>query len=136
VNDLQRATFTLHRYFIWANRMRTHFDELLAARGARIAVDDVEIFLYMSYWYAALYVVIEGWRELRLKDEVIDHLLESANVDLLRRYRHGVFHFQREYYDERFLQFIREGQETVPWVRELNQAFGRYFLEWIDAVGE
>ena len=21
---------TLHRYFIWANRMRTHFDEILA----------------------------------------------------------------------------------------------------------
>jgi hypothetical protein len=115
--------------------MRTHFEELLAARGGDIAAHDVETFMYMSYWYAALYVVIEGWRELRLRDEDIDRLLESENVDLLRRYRNGVFHFQQEYYDERFLQFIREGQVSAAWVRELNQAFGRYFLEWIRDVG-
>jgi hypothetical protein len=50
----------------------------------------------MSYWYAALYVVIEGWRDLGLADATIDALLQSPNVDLLKRYRNGVFHFQKD----------------------------------------
>jgi hypothetical protein len=73
--------------------------------------------------------VIEGWGDLDLHDDEIDGLLESPNVDLLRRYRNGVFHFQREYYDERFVGLIRDGEDVVTWVRDLNSAFGRYFLD-------
>ena len=76
-----------------------------------------------------LYVVIEGWKELKLHDPVIDGLLTSPNVDLLRRYRNGVFHFQPEYMDKRFRGFVEEGTEPVAWVRELNKQFGRFFLE-------
>lgn len=119
----------LHRYFIWANRMRTHFDDLLQSAGATEKVDQIESWLYMSYWYASLYVVIEGWRELDLHDQEIDGLLDSPLVDLLRRYRNGVFHFQREYADDRFFDFIREGEKAVEWVRCLNPAFGRWFLQ-------
>jgi Resolvase, N terminal domain len=68
---------------------------------------EIESFLYMSYWYGGLYVVIEGWQELSLSDAVIDATLQSPNVDLLRRYRNGVFHFQRDYNDERFLAFMQ-----------------------------
>lgn len=127
---------TLHRYWIWQNKMREHFDELLTVtspRGERITlVSDAGIhaFLYMSYWYGGLYVVMEGWRDLKLEDEAIDRMLESGNVDLLRRYRNGVFHYQREYFDERLLSLIRDGENVVEWVRELNRQFGRYFLEW------
>lgn len=116
--------------------MREHFDELLTVtspRGERITlVSDAGIhaFLYMSYWYGGLYVVMEGWRDLKLEDEAIDRMLESGNVDLLRRYRNGVFHYQREYFDERLLSLIRDGENVVEWVRELNRQFGRYFLEW------
>jgi hypothetical protein len=81
--------------------MRTHFDEVLS-RGAPVGEAEIESFLYMSYWYGALYVVIEGWRELKLADTGIDNLLESPNVDLLRKYRNGVFHFQADYNDKRF----------------------------------
>jgi hypothetical protein len=77
-----------------------------------------------------LYVVIEGWRALKLRDPTIDDLLGSPNVGLLKRYRHGVFHYQRKYYDERFLGLIVDGQDVVTWVRALNREFGRFFLEW------
>jgi hypothetical protein len=89
-----RQTVTLRRYFIWANRVRTHFDESLDKKGVP---DEHSIMLepYMSYWYAGLYVVIEGWKGLGLRDEKIDSLLDSPNVDLLRRYRNGVFSFSR-----------------------------------------
>jgi hypothetical protein len=126
---------TLHRYFIWANRMRTHFDEILAREqlpfeGAAF----IESVLYMSYWYAGLYVVIEGWKSLKLSDTLIDGLLNSSNVKLLRRYRNGVFHFQPKYNDKRFDEFMRQGTDQVTWVRTLNQQFGRYFLEQLHDV--
>ena len=123
------ALISLHRYYIWANKIRTHFDELLSEQEPRRAGWDIEANLYMSYWYAGLFVVIEGWRKLQLRDSAIDPLLTSQNVDLLKRYRNGVFHFQSDYHDERFLGFIRDGQDAVAWVRALNQEFGRYFLE-------
>lgn len=124
--------FTLHRYYIWCNRMRTHFDEVLS-HGMPVGKTEIESFLYMSYWYGALYVVVEGWRELKLVDTAIDELLQSPNVDLLRRYRHGVFHFQSGYYDTRFLAFMQEGIGSVAWVRSLNLQFGRYFLSSLEA---
>lgn len=123
------AILTLHRYFIWANRMRTHFDDLLKEKQ-RLKGWEVEANLYMSYWYGGLYVVVEGWRELKLSDAAIDQLLSSRNADLLRRYRNGVFHFQKKYYDERFTALIRDGEDVVDWVRTLNREFGRFFLNW------
>jgi hypothetical protein len=121
---------TLHRYFIWANRMRTHFDEILnREQFSYEGTAQIESFLYMSYWYAGLYVVIEGWKALELSDTVIDELVNSPNVELLRRYRNGVFHFQRNYNDQRFDEFMTQGTDEVAWVRSLNEQFGRYFLE-------
>lgn len=95
-----------------------------------------ESWIAMSYWYGGLYVVIEGWRELELRDPQIDALLASPNVDLLKRYRNGIFHYQRRYFDERFVELIRDGEDVVNWVRELNSQFGRFFLEWFKANRE
>jgi len=119
---------SLHRYFIWANRMRTHFDELLATGEPPEGAQLIEARLYMSYWYAGLYVVIEGWRELHIADAAIDALLASPNVPLLKQYRHGTFHYQRKYDDKRFLKLIEDGKNVVAWVRDLNNELGRYFL--------
>ena len=53
----------LHKYFIWANRMRTHFDEILV-KYEKKEMDEhrfnIESTMYMSLWYGLLYVVIEG----------------------------------------------------------------------------
>jgi len=122
------SIITLHRYFIWADRMRVHFDEVIS-KGALDEATQIDGFLYMSYWYGGLYVVIEGWQKLKRSDPVIDTMLQSPNVDLLRRYRNGVFHFQNNYNDKRFLAFMEEGKDSVSWVRSLNVHFGRFFLE-------
>jgi hypothetical protein len=86
---------SLHKYFIWANKMRTEFDKILPQCQQDMDWHDkeaIEMNLSMSYWYGTLYVVIEGWKELKLSDPKIDALLDSPNVELLRRYRNGVFH--------------------------------------------
>jgi hypothetical protein len=98
----------LHRYLIWAAQMDTNFKHLLP-QGAKATswwdTDFIASVMYMSYSYATLYVVIEGWRQLKLTDPTIDDLLRSPNVNLLRRFRNGAYHFQPEYFDGRLTDF-------------------------------
>lgn len=122
----------LHRYFIWANRMRIYFDEVLKKHTEGKIGEHrfgIESMMYMSLWYGLLYVVVEGWGLLKLSDTVIDELLKSSNTDLLKRYRNATFHYpkKRQYHDDRFENFFKE-QTTVEWVRKLNSEFSRYFL--------
>lgn len=120
--------FTLHRYFIQADEMRKLFGGTL---GKGTTLDDPEHlpqFVYMGLWYGSLYVVVEGWRKLKLSDMAIDSLLDSPYVDLLRKFRNGVFHYQSKYYDERLLGFMRK--DTPGWVHDLHLQFGRYFQDW------
>jgi hypothetical protein len=124
---------SLHRYYIWANRLRIAFDE--AARreyesgGAESSNDMLvrDSMVFLSHWYAALFVVIEGWGRLSLSDSKVGTLLSSPNVTLLKEFRHGVSHFEPTYFSSRFIDFFK-AKDIVPWVRELNLAFGAYFL--------
>lgn len=123
----------LHRYFIWADRMRADFDQWLRAeaKSPDPLLDGFTYLItpggtYMSLWYAALYVVIEGWCELKLRDAIIDERLVSENTALLKRYRHGVCHFQRAWLDPRLEEFCTSKTSTV-WARQLHSAFGAYF---------
>jgi hypothetical protein len=112
--------------------MRTHFDDTLVKSRVDKNADpeNIETFMYMSFWYGELYVVVEGWQELKLADPRVDALLEDTEmVGLLRRYRHGTFHFQGNYWDDRFIDFVKVGAKSAAWVRKLNKAFGAYFLK-------
>jgi len=127
------ALFALHRYFISADCMRVHFEGVVRGRKE---YREVDARLYMSQWYGNLYVVVEGWQDLGLTDPDIDKLLESSNVDLLRRFRNGVFHFQRDYYDKRFVEFLTDGEDVVGWVRDLNDHLGRFLLHRMREINE
>ncbi|MCK4798503.1 MAG: hypothetical protein KAT05_14070 [Spirochaetes bacterium] len=107
--------------------MRTYFYEILE-KGSETKYYQIESNMHMDIWYGLLYVVIEGWQELKLTDDKINELLESNNVGLLKRYRNGVFHYQKEYNDKRFENFFKESG-TVEWIRSLNREMGRWFLE-------
>jgi hypothetical protein len=133
----KQKIFSLHRYYLWANRMRTHFDEILARAKTDKEVDPehIERFMYMSFWYGELYTVIEGWRELKLKDKTVDALLaDSDMVELLRRYRNGSFHYQSTYFDDRFIDFMKM-DDSAEWIRKLNKALGAYFLSSLNTEG-
>jgi hypothetical protein len=126
---------SLHRYYLAANQQRVQFEQVLQDQatdhgGAPVYAGENwnESWLWMSYWYAGLYVVIEGWRDIGLEDEHVDRLLDSSNVELLRRFRNGTFHYQRKYWSEKLVELIRDGQDVPHWVSELNRMFGRYFL--------
>ena len=125
--------FALHRYFIWADRMRLHFETLLKKSKStkRQGITDTVEQLYISYWYAGLYVVIEGWQKLGLRDKAVDALLNKKDyIGLLKRYRNGVFHYQKHYFDRRFLDVWSQTGEFITWVKSLHRGFSRYFLKW------
>ena len=117
---------TLQKYFVWVDSMRHLFDQ--KRKAARGKDDFIDMNIYMSYWYCGLYAVIEGWKDLGLSDEAVDRLLHSPNVALLRRYQNGTFHFLKNHFDERFLGFLRDGEDPVAWIRELSDELKQYFL--------
>ena len=80
----------------------------------------------MAYWYGGLYAVVEGWEDLGFQDAEIDQLLnEKDRVDVLRRYRNGPFHFQRSYFDARFVE-MWERTDVVVWAGQLHQELERW----------
>ena len=110
--------------------MRVHYEDCIRKYGVPEldSKEFIDLFLYQSYWYGALYVVIEGWQELTIEDSEINRLLAvSANVALLKRYRNGAFHFQKDYFDSRFIELMQKA-DIVNWIREIRSAFSKYFL--------
>ena len=100
--DKREEILSLHRYFIWANKMRVNFESLALKSNLDEFLVQMDLMMYMSYWYGTLFTVIEGWQDLHLEDHKIENLLVSDKIELLRRYRNGVFHYQKTYNDTRF----------------------------------
>lgn len=129
--------FTLHRYFVWANRQRDYFFEGVTEPPKKMAETQrwVKVqFVNVCYWIGSLYVVVEGWQQLKLSDKDVDTLLTSPHVYYLRRFRNGVFHFQKSYFDQRFLALFEQSDGMV-WVTDLHKAFSRFFLGWFRKRG-
>jgi hypothetical protein len=112
--------------------MRTHFYEQLAREPKIGSKEHAFLHPYMAYWYGGTYVVIEGWKRLKLTDPHIDELLKSPNVGHLERFRHGVFHYHPVYFDEKFQDFIASS-DSVQWINAVREAFSRWFLDYFNA---
>jgi len=85
----------------------------------------------LTLFYAALNVVVEGWRENKaLTDAEIDGLLsEDAFIQALRNYRNSVMH-PNLLADPRQTRFAEVHSELSKWASRLTTAFLRYFREW------
>ena len=142
LSTLTPEMITLHRYWVHANRLREYFGYALAKpewlQLAKITGNESHPLaatlgfmlhdpgIFMSYWYGALYVVVEGWQDLKLSDPEVDRLLNSPNVDLLRRFRNSVCNYQNSYFSDKFMNFTN-ADDAVPWVHDLTNAIGAYF---------
>ena len=128
---------SLYRYYGWSIILREQFqapfreffekNDIKAGMAAWVGLGMGPGAAFMSYWYAALYVVIEGWQELGLTDPTIDALLASEHTKRLKIHRNATCHFQNAVWVEKWNHFERE-PGAVDWVRSLDNAFGRYFL--------
>jgi len=84
-------------------------------------------FSRLSVLYGLIYVVIEGYREMKCQDDDIDSLLSNEEfVDTLRLFRNSTFHYQKQPIPDKARKFIEsEGSET--WIRKVHLAFKRFF---------
>lgn len=124
------------RYLYWADLARQDWD------GFAEGEENTDEWAYwwfsfarMSHFYAAEYVVIEGWREAKFSDSVIDEVLNRWPdlLDLLRRYRNGVFHYQPHLDESRFTEFLKESENSMPLVYYLHSEFCRYYWSYFDS---
>lgn len=128
---------TLYRYYLYAVVMRDDLRKENLEEFVKNLKDDASsVFLifsspvgvYMTYFYSAIYLVIEGWKDLKLSDEVIDKLIDSPHTDKLRLFRNATFHYQKEPISPKLLQFLGTEEEgTEKWINKLYTEFGRYF---------
>lgn len=85
--------------------------------------------LRLQIFYALIYVVVEGYKELGCKDEGIDRLLEnSENVDNMRRFRNANFHYQEDPFSPKLVDFL-DSEGSEDWVRALYFSFDNFFTE-------
>ena len=61
-------------------------------------------------------------------------MLASPHLDLLRRFRNGAFHFQRDYFDRRFTDVL-SSDAVQEWALLLHDEFRRFFLDWYKVQG-
>jgi hypothetical protein len=119
-------------------RMLTNVEQ--RGKGLQLP-DDIEALgqheskvMMLTVFYGLIFVVVEGYRELQLKDETIDALLTNSDfVDHLRRFRNAVFHFQKVPLDERLVKFL-DMQGSEVWIRELFRAFDKFLMRELPVV--
>lgn len=84
-------------------------------------------FLRIAVWYSLLFVVVEGYRELKLEDARINELLANEKMnDALRRFRNAVFHYQEDPIGPKLMTFL-EAKESETWAGQLHSAFKAFF---------
>jgi hypothetical protein len=139
IKDVNPDLLMLYRYFAYAAFMRGEFrrqtdPEWLKMMGTNES-GLLMFFLsppgiYLMYSYAGVYLVIEGWRDLGLKDDKIDELLASPFVDRLRLFRNATFHYQKDLLSWKHLQFFgTEEERTEVWFNQLYVELERFFAE-------
>ena len=85
--------------------------------------------LRLEVFYALVYVVIEGYKELGCKYDKVDTLLEQSEyVERLRRFRNAVFHYQDDLINQKMLEFV-DTPDSENWLKNLNEAFQQFFLD-------
>lgn len=123
---------SLHKHWITADAVKARMsletkapegmpNELVAAAQKWSQVQTMAVF------YGLFYVVIEGYRELGLKDETIDALLGANDYESrLRRFRNAVFHYQADPFDKRLIEFL-DAKDSERWGKALYEAFEKFF---------
>ena len=83
---------------------------------------------YYSFWLSALYVVAEGFQELKLRSPSLQKKI-ALHIDELRVFRNGTFHFQRTRAKE--LRMLDEEAARLNWAEDLHVSFGRFLKRYV-----
>lgn len=140
--NMLEKLISLHKYWIHCNICYNGFKNYVSTNVDTILESIKELdFLkfhllnldhhgfYRSYWYSSLYVVVEGYMELKLNIPEVDELLvETEFVDKLRLFRNSIFHYQKDIYNSKFLG-VDDSDEFVEWIYKLHILLGKKIME-------
>jgi hypothetical protein len=90
---------------------------------------DLEFATYMSFWLSSLFVTVEGYNRLRLKNEKIDGIL-NHNVRALKSFRDNTWHFVT---DVQICASFFEGGK-LNWAEALHEAFREYLGTYAESL--
>jgi hypothetical protein len=132
-----QAMAALHKYDLRAETMRAHYSKsveiLKSVYGPAEWMKDkpntlhFEARMYLDYWWAALYVVVEAYEKLGLYDAATEKLLKSPLRSKLNSHRAGTYHFREQYFDLDVLDLaIADG--GAQWATALGTALGTCLL--------
>ncbi len=137
-SDDQRALLvSLYKKFVWADALRREYERYeardrdfmrsgLENKAVGSFEEAFEADMYLCLWFSVLYVVIEGWPLLRLKNEKLKPLLRSPTRNLLKDFRDATFH-PTDWRDERFDELVNLGKASFEWVVAVTDAFREFF---------
>lgn len=129
-----KKLLSLHKHWITANAIKqvlfvgTNYEPRETAPESIVEYAKMHTaYARMSVLYGLIYVVVEGYKGLKLSDDRIDELLkEEKYIDQLRLYRNATFHYQKNPIPEKELTFL-ESEGGEHWIRALHYAFQSYF---------
>jgi hypothetical protein len=128
------------------HRMHTQFKQVQESAEYKqkqhsLSTNDFIIYLLSGppclyfIWCGLLYTVVEGYQELKLTDSQVNSLLlQSTRLAVLKRCRNGMFHFQKDYFDDRLIARMRDLFFTT-WALELTKALGGCITNALQAKG-
>lgn len=103
----------LDRHFIWADYFKAQHYKLVKRDIKIDSIDELGLFflnpvgMYMCYWYATLYTVIEGLDSCKIDYKPIQQEVNDIK-DSLRLFRNVIFHHQKGYYDARLFEIMKD----------------------------
>lgn len=88
-------------------------------RGAR-TLERFHLEMYVDYWYAEIFAVMEGYEKLSLTIPEVAALCENPLYTKLRDYRAGVYPFLEKYFDDAIRELLADppqesGLPTSTW---------------------
>jgi hypothetical protein len=121
--------FSIHRHWIWADRIRLEYYERLKANPPR-SDDLLEWFLtgeamYLCIWYGLLFTVCEGLRKNGFA--VPDAQTEIDTIyNSLQLFRNAIFHIQTEYLTSKIFSFLQDAS-TDATIRKIYDGLDEWF---------
>jgi hypothetical protein len=130
--DIQ-LLLSLHRHWVWADRMKELFEFYLAEEwpipeehlGPTSPYWISSIFTCMCLWYGLLYVTCDGIEEhAGVKVTSIAPSYNKISFTL-RRFRNAMFHVQASYWSDKLMNVIRD--DKIPDdIREVHKLVGAW----------
>ena len=128
----QDAFDRLAGYWGRAQIMRRHFQDFIDSYGGiKKAVakgNGLRLETYLSFWMAALFVAVEGFNKLKLKDARVQKLFREHLNDV-KQLRHETCHFTVS------REKGRKAISAINWVEKLHVALGLFIERHVDIDG-